>query len=1119
MYINQIDNLFDNIINNLNIFLDKKKYFDKFKNTSNFVKYQNNIINEIKEFYSKINDNEIKLIVKKDSLVLRIKEILKRYIAFYIYLGVGYHYTGNRDLFITNIIEISKSQKDSTFKIDNFFNSENNNKIIEFYQIIKHLIDLNKIKDIEKVKIILLNEPIKYEETIKVFNELGEDYVNQYFLIKDNFHNIIKTFLFRFIYILDEKIDIIDMLNEKEIENAEYKFIEVVYSNRTKIIDFKIFEKLLGVDNFKKDLVNNFYNYLVENKEEDLKIVSNNDIIDFLFSQKILIPISEDFLRFHKDSEKYTKDKFTQEDNLKDRDSTKIKYVISKVNRVKNLHSKIYDKNENLRNSISSLIYKPLEQRTAILYNDNEENNVINKLENSDKTTDIDFLFDLKNIRKYAYVNFKDFSKDGFKLRPKEMIQSIRINNITSKKNVPLELRVSHPNLDINIVGVAFNPKKIPLECFKQTDLLNVKENNSENGFNKFIEKFNSSSSNLFYWLFDNKTDKVKLSEYKNLSTFDTNKYIKNILEEIFLQFQQNLENTIKNIIEKKKIRNISELDNLLKDYTNKYSLDRKINSNVTNKIRNYFIKNKLLISKNLDDKEENIKRVKLKVSNLKKEKENIIFLGEDKTKIDLDEEISKPMCYHYIKWNEINKLSKKNDTFNQEVFNFVKKYVKTNVNNDFVCKSCGELLNLKKFVYEGTYVEELDTFLTTNLAVTGNLFDIPKYKKFTRTIRNLEKNIEKICYTLNLSYYLGNTPIIKLRRRMVMKDILDLIFIHTEYLKKNFESRKKINAETYNIHKDLTNLFFFELKDEIFLTSSADTDYYKKIKYNNVIAYLIFLLIIEINTGQILQLKEDKLCNYFLFEKVGKNIFTNIFLRINEKDKIPISNLPLLCYVIFYFSCMITTNYIWLWDNQDKSQKFNTQKIIIHTIIDLINSIIEANTEKNKNFLYEIIVNRFLQKLKSVYNDKTTLNRINQEINKFVKFDKDTKKITFIKKNINNIKINGNFNYTSDFIIKLVHNKIFCNSKKIEMDKIYHHVNTSELNNLSNCINGSFHNWSFVNNDLVCSICNKKYSEVKNIKNNNPSILRELKFKKLRKIAKTYCITGKLHNYYIIIH
>ena len=37
--------------------------------------------------------------------------------------------------------------------------------------------------------------------------------------------------------------------------------------------------------------------------------------------------------------------------------------------------------------------------------------------------------------------------------------------------------------------------------------------------------------------------------------------------------------------------------------------------------------------------------------------------------------------------------------------------------------------------------------------------------------------------------------------------------------------------VENYNIHKDLTNLFFFELRDDIFLTSSTDTDYYKLIK------------------------------------------------------------------------------------------------------------------------------------------------------------------------------------------------------------------------------------------------------------------------------------------------
>ena len=49
------------------------------------------------------------------------------------------------------------------------------------------------IGTIDKIKIILSNNPIKYDTTIKLFYELGEDYIIDYFLIPDNFHNIIKT--------------------------------------------------------------------------------------------------------------------------------------------------------------------------------------------------------------------------------------------------------------------------------------------------------------------------------------------------------------------------------------------------------------------------------------------------------------------------------------------------------------------------------------------------------------------------------------------------------------------------------------------------------------------------------------------------------------------------------------------------------------------------------------------------------------------------------------------------------------------------------------------------------------------------------------------------------------
>ena len=48
MYINQIDNLFDGIINNFYIFLKGKKIFEQFSEDQNFVKYMNDIIDTIK---------------------------------------------------------------------------------------------------------------------------------------------------------------------------------------------------------------------------------------------------------------------------------------------------------------------------------------------------------------------------------------------------------------------------------------------------------------------------------------------------------------------------------------------------------------------------------------------------------------------------------------------------------------------------------------------------------------------------------------------------------------------------------------------------------------------------------------------------------------------------------------------------------------------------------------------------------------------------------------------------------------------------------------------------------------------------------------------------------------
>ena len=105
MYINQIDNLYDKIINDFNSFLIKKDVFNNFAKDNNFVKFQSEITNIINEFMNKLNVKDIEKIIENKKYISYILDIIKRYCAYYIYLGIAFNYKGDRELFITNIIE------------------------------------------------------------------------------------------------------------------------------------------------------------------------------------------------------------------------------------------------------------------------------------------------------------------------------------------------------------------------------------------------------------------------------------------------------------------------------------------------------------------------------------------------------------------------------------------------------------------------------------------------------------------------------------------------------------------------------------------------------------------------------------------------------------------------------------------------------------------------------------------------------------------------------------------------------------------------------------------------------------------------------------------------------
>ena len=163
----KLDNIFNKILDNFYDFLKKRKIIDKLNKDENFVTFQNLIIDTIKSFneYSqkenKVGFNSI-FETKKDKSGQEtniqykyFNDFILKYYAYYIFFSIAYYYQSGRDLFTTNIIEISKNQKNNVFKIENFFNSENNSKIISIFNIIKNFQNVNKLaNNIEKIKII-----------------------------------------------------------------------------------------------------------------------------------------------------------------------------------------------------------------------------------------------------------------------------------------------------------------------------------------------------------------------------------------------------------------------------------------------------------------------------------------------------------------------------------------------------------------------------------------------------------------------------------------------------------------------------------------------------------------------------------------------------------------------------------------------------------------------------------------------------------------------------------------------------------------------------------------------------------------------------------------------------
>jgi len=137
MYLSKIDDLLDKIIDDFYSTLSKNATVKKILGETNFVKFQKEINDIFKTYINSLNLTSFKEDFKNIEVQNKIIELIKRYVAIYLFMYVGYFYENADSTYINNIVEFTKNQPSYNYKIENFFNSASNAFVIKYYQLLR----------------------------------------------------------------------------------------------------------------------------------------------------------------------------------------------------------------------------------------------------------------------------------------------------------------------------------------------------------------------------------------------------------------------------------------------------------------------------------------------------------------------------------------------------------------------------------------------------------------------------------------------------------------------------------------------------------------------------------------------------------------------------------------------------------------------------------------------------------------------------------------------------------------------------------------------------------------------------------------------------------------------
>ena len=1037
MFINEIDTFIDLQFNYVKEYGLKHKFTKNLKkDPAAFVQYYEKITDSIDftNIFSNIHDDKNKQ---------KVRNIIEKYILFYLLLHISIYEDNFHDEDEKNFVEKLFTISNSLHILDSVIIGE----LLEIYQGIYICITL--INFLKEKKDLPINNDTT--ELVQIFNEIGLDIIVKFFDItkKENLHNILVTLIYRKLYIKNDKKELANIIEENSFENAEYKYITVINS-RIKEIDFASMEMLFDIESRKNGLPDDYYNLIndyqkiilgdIQENLNPANLLSNDHKISYLFHKKILIPITDEILRYHLNEEKYVSE--TSENVSKTKQEykkvdTKLNYIINKINIV----------TEHARNELTrKLYYQPLTYRQAIPYNDIEEMKIIKKFADIGRINaeNVNTFMDLLSFRVYPYINYHDYAYNGFNHKHTYTTDALRYSNFRYNKNKDKSILnkymdwrvITHDNFhtenkhnfNSNIVGIALptyiDNSPYNIRCLKINKSINVRKYNV-NGYvttTKILEDIilnNKTCKKTPFWIFDENTDKFTQDVYEDINDEDKPKFFKKLIGKIY----DNVENLTLN-----RILSTYKLYAPLTLYQSKQLFDIITNrfvpiSQYSNKIGdiNYARYFTYLPQRvNTDDiRDVTFSRKELiKLFEYKQPKKNNQIVTIQKTE-KIDESILEKynaVCQHIVTLEDIQRIRERDPTlFSQKLNNFYKKFILDKKNSNFICKSCFEFVNIDK------YIEQFDGLIKISAESKVPLDEQIRYSKFGKAIASLDKIIERMADIFNLTEYTGIKSSAILKRRETIRQLIDILISSQELRVQNpgdFDS-------TFNMLSDVvgtkySEYFAFPFENDIFVYSSRDTDKFKRKKYNTILSHIAVLMLLDISNSNILYFRPDKLINIMIFEKYGLGTLDNLKLRINtSNDLVHLGNYLLMGYVIYYMASMMIRFKVYETENPDVDVKKGIPLIdrlrIMHTITHILAIIIDRES-KSTGYLYTILKNNYFIKLSTVYNSQNS-----ESVLKEIRHANE-KKIENLQNNLNKKlvtkqqtyqSIDGKFNYS----------------------------------------------------------------------------------------------------------